>query len=360
MLSKQKDPVSSLKLKTGPQSLEISGKAPTAGTISARLSPSVTLHGERMGVLRFINLKTLSLLELVVHSVCIAISAIATGFSAHSIYETEFFFDDTLNFTPLVLAISAASIILLSLSLLLTVFRRQPFLTRISVELVWSGFLWIAWFATAGYVIYSDTCPYFHSRFATPVSRLEVCEVHAVLASMSFVAAALLFLHWMTLLIVGHQVSDGSQRTWNMSLKELALRSSSLTRPLADHHEETNKFEYDQPSVTAFPPAYSLPPHLIIPSTVPSTPSPIYSHDPPIQPAPFNLSYPENVHIEEGWHHSHELPDGYEMPRQGGTLPLALRRAAMKPPESETQGSTGTPESPGTPESTTLSPSQSH
>ncbi|KAJ8086098.1 hypothetical protein PM082_004917 [Marasmius tenuissimus] len=321
-----------------------------------------------MGLKRFINLKVLSLLELVIHGICIAISAVATGFSAQNIYETEFFFDDTLNFTPLVLAIASTTIILLSLSLILTVFRRQPFLTRISVELIWSGFLWIAWFATGGYVSYSDTCPYPWLREYIEAQKtgsenddfIRVCRVHTTLTSVSFVVGTLLFVHWIVLLVVGHKVSDGSQRTWNMSLKEIALRASSLTATRIDTLQETNKFEYDQPAVTAFPPDYihPHPTHLStshpLSPTLPSTPSPAYSPDSPIEPSSmFNLIHPGSFYGQGGWHRPQDLPDGYEVSSESGTLPIALRRESAR--FSTTEGShdhskiiTDTPPSPTT------------
>ncbi|KAK7028129.1 hypothetical protein VNI00_014944 [Paramarasmius palmivorus] len=70
--------------------------------------------------------------------------------------------------------------------------------------------------------------------------------------------------HWTVLLIVGHHFSSGGQRTWNMSLKELALRAPSATSSRTGF-QETPKFEYEQP-MAFVPPAYAA---SISPSAVP-------------------------------------------------------------------------------------------
>ncbi|KAF9268284.1 hypothetical protein L218DRAFT_995018 [Marasmius fiardii PR-910] len=266
------------------------------------------------------SLKTLSIIELVVHAVCIALCAVASGLSAHSIYITEFLFDDVLDFTPLVLALSSVTILFLSSSLLFTIFRRQPFLSKISVELVWSGFLWSVWFGTAGYVTWANTCPKIIGKHRT------VCETHPVLTFVSFLVASLLLWHWITLLVVGHKLNEAGQRTWSMSLKELALRGSitgSRNLPTESNHEEP-KFEYEQPSPTMFllpPPAYAGYTVSLNPISTPSqgastegSPSLSHSHSSP----EYDVSYPATVQGHDGWHASQQqhsrLPDGYEIP----------------------------------------------
>ncbi|KAG7096612.1 hypothetical protein E1B28_004029 [Marasmius oreades] len=266
------------------------------------------------------GMRVLSILELVVHAFCIALCAIASGFAARSIYVTEFLFDDILDFTPLVLALSDVTILLLAANILFTIFRRQPFLSRISVELIWSGLLWSTWFGTAGYVTWANTCPWAIFKEGM------VCQIHPILTIVSFLVGLLLFMHWITLLVIGHQLSEGGQRTWSMSLKELALRVPiAESRPLQVSEEP--KFEYDQPNPTALP--LSLPPayrnfsiSIAPPSLTASTeqfPSPIYSLHSYSSASPQfgGVSYPAPVHDGGGWDGLQplsELPDGYEVP----------------------------------------------
>ncbi|EEB89587.1 hypothetical protein MPER_12297, partial [Moniliophthora perniciosa FA553] len=94
--------------------------------------------------------------------------------ATNSLYVTESHYDDIFDFTPLVLAIAGLTFMLVAISLILTVFLRQPFLTRICVELVWSGFLWLILYVPAAYG-------------ADPF-----CEVHPALNGLSFVLALLL------------------------------------------------------------------------------------------------------------------------------------------------------------------------
>ncbi|KAI3616092.1 hypothetical protein WG66_013912 [Moniliophthora roreri] len=175
---------------------------------------------------------------------CLLISIVAIALASNSLYVTESHYDDIFDFTPLVLAIAGLTFMLVTIS--------QPFLTRICVELVWSGFLWVCWFATAGYVTWSKRCPF---RVVGPYGADPFCEVHPTLNGLSFVLALLLLGHWTILLIVGHHFSAGGQRTWNMSLKELALRAPSTTSSQTGL-QETPKFEYDQP-MSFVPPAYA-------------------------------------------------------------------------------------------------------
>lgn len=150
---------------------------------------------------------------------------IVLGIAANFLYLTKRYLGGYFYFTPLVLSVAGFTVFSVGILYVLGFTRRTLFLSRTYFELAWMSFLCMAWFATAGYTVWSDHSFNADCHYEFDVVE-DLCHQLPIISAVSFVTAVLLFAYCVILLVLGFVGQSYGLSVWSMSFKEAAIAIS--------------------------------------------------------------------------------------------------------------------------------------
>jgi hypothetical protein len=169
-----------------------------------------------------IALSTVRLVSLVT---IVVFSIVTLGLAAHLTDYTNKLIGGYYTFAALAMASAMLSIVSIPVMLLVDTMKRSAFTSMIAFELIWLGFLWVLWLASAGSAAQANLttfkgCHFFDSSVNT------ACHEFGAIEAFSFLNWLILFGYTITLGIFSVRQARLGTSIWSLSLREANSPSS--------------------------------------------------------------------------------------------------------------------------------------
>ncbi|KAI0830240.1 hypothetical protein BC628DRAFT_1292449, partial [Trametes gibbosa] len=147
---------------------------------------------------------------------------IAVALGAHLASLTERFFQDTLTFELLSIAVGAITLLTVPAMLVIDFLRTGAFTSMVLVELAWLSILWVLWIATGALIADQTGMAFQTCDFPESALLSQACNETRAIEAFAFMAFIALFLYTATLLVVACVHQSRGAPIWKSSVKQRA------------------------------------------------------------------------------------------------------------------------------------------
>ncbi|KAH9852925.1 hypothetical protein C2E23DRAFT_824148 [Lenzites betulinus] len=162
----------------------------------------------------------LQIFRLVAFGFALLGGILAVALGAHLASLTEKFFDNTLNFELLSIAVGAITLLTVPVMLVVDLLRTGAFTSVVLVELVWFSILWVLWVATGGLIADQTGEAFQTCDFPESPLLSQACNETRAIEAFAFLAFIALLAYTITLFVVAIVSHSRGVSIWMSSVKQ--------------------------------------------------------------------------------------------------------------------------------------------